>query len=86
MTFFRVESDDEDLPEPPKPLESRNTLTTTPATITHQMSSLSPAADSAAETASNDPPSETISPISNTAATDLKRPSGSERLAEIVYG
>ncbi|KAI6191555.1 hypothetical protein M3Y97_00240800 [Aphelenchoides bicaudatus] len=83
-----VESDDEELPEPPKPVESRNTLTTTPATITHQTTNLSPAADSAAETASNDPASETVSPISNpaSAANEPKRPSGSERLAGIVYG
>lgn len=88
--MFSVESDDEDLPEPPQQVESRNTLTTTPATITQQTTSLlqSPAGDSAAETISNEPASETVSPISNpmSAANEPKRPSGPERLAEIVYG
>jgi hypothetical protein len=59
-------------------------LTTTPATITQiATSDLSPSGDSAAETGShNDAASETVSPVSN----EPKRPSGTERLAGLVYG
>lgn len=85
------------MPEPPPTAfahqtESRTTVTTTPATTIAQpiISEHSPAGDSAAETGSNDHASETVSPVSNptssAAAQDIKRPSGSDRLAGIVYG
>jgi hypothetical protein len=77
------------LPAPPQTafqqIESRNTVTETPATTVHHpiTSAHSPSAETESNTAS-----ETVSPVSNPASTanEPKRPSDTKRLANIVYG